>query len=77
MSSSNSRAIAAVIDGRTSAIAATKSPVVAGVCSPPSDRSNAAWAAFLAANSMSAAEKNCDRSASSPTSMSASVICVR
>lgn len=74
MSSSNSRAIEAVIDGRTSAIAARKSSVVAGACSAPSDRSNAAPAAFRAANSMSAAEKYCDASASRPRSTSSSVI---
>ena len=59
MSSSKSRAIAALIDGRTSPAAATKSSVVAGAKPPRSERSNAACAAFCAANSMSAAEKYC------------------
>src|SRR5688572_12101071 len=61
MSSSKARAIEAVIEGRTVPIAVRKSSVFAGECRPPSDRSNAACAALRAANSMSAAEKYCER----------------
>jgi hypothetical protein len=69
MSSSKSRAMAALIDRRTSVMAATKSAVVAGLWVPPSDRSNAAWAAFLAANSMSAARLGCRRPSQHPGSL--------